>query len=230
MDGTLPDLAPWNLTLIIEVVTHSLLYLELIIHEAFFSKEPQTIHSPDFARFSLLTRALDIIGEWFDRFFTISLDRYIGMNFAFWCQMAHCLMTLSWLTMRDDPVWNRAEVLQKIDILTLCDRMSDNLTAVAERRRLRVGPQPDDDIFTKSPRLIASMKESWRAEMRAAGLPINTSDADAGAAVVAPGSLGETKAQPAFVDGVTTGPLAMPMSQFWADDAWLSDIFNVSWE
>jgi hypothetical protein len=31
-----------------------------------------------------------------------------------------------------------------------------------------------------------------------------------------------------FVDNITTGPMAVPIN--FLDDAWLNDIFNVSWE
>ncbi len=148
------------------------------------------------------------------------------MTFSFWCMIAHCLMTLFWLNLREDPAWSRETVRQKLDLFDLVDQLIEALAEAAAMRRLLVGPQAEEDMFTKSTRMMKAMKDAWRAEIQAleqnTNPPVTGAGADAGA--------GERRTNQAFVDGITTGPLAMPVSQSLVDDAWLTDIFNVSWE
>ncbi len=189
-----------------------------MINENALSKDPSPTGNPDFVRHQLLEGCLDMVGAWFERFFKIPPSRYTGMTFGFWCQMAHCLMTLFHLTLREDPAWDRSAVRSRLDVFHICDRLCVGFDEVAGNRRINVGPQADEDIFSKCTRITRLMKRGWQAEMTAFEQSLR------------PATTGTPSGQTAYVDGVTTGPLAMPMSQFLLDDAWLSDIFNVSWE
>ena len=174
-------------------------------------------NNPDFHRHQLLESCLDMISAWFDRFFKMPPSRYIGITFGFFCQMAHSLMTLFHLSMRDDPAWDRAAVRAKLDVFDICDRLCLGFNEVSKSRRNGTGP--DEDIFVKCSRITRLMKVWWQAEISALEQSANLAAAS-----------GAPAGPTSYVDGVTTGPLAMPMSQFMLDDTWLTDIFNVSWE
>ena len=193
-------------------------FTELLINEAALCKDPSTTSNPDFLRHQYLEGCLDMVGAWFDRFFKIPTPRYQGMTFSFWCQMAHCLMTLFHLSLRDDPAWDRASVRSKLDVFQICDQLCVGFDDVARKRRVNVGPQVEEDIFTKCTRITRLMKQGWQTELSAFEQSMK------------PGTTGTAGGQASYIDSVTTGPLAVPMAQFMLDDAWLSDIFNVSWE
>ena len=193
------------------------LHTELIINEVALYREPGPDNNPDFQRHQLLESCLDMISGWFDTFFRIPPSRYVGITFSYYCQMAHNLMTLFHLSMRDDPAWDRTVVRAKLNVLDICDRLAAGFAEVSKSRRHVVGP--DEDIFVKCSRITLLMKEWWQSELSVLDQSANL--AAASGAPAGPAS---------YVDGVTTGPLAMPMSQFMLDDAWLTDIFNVSWE
>ena len=212
-----PNVFSSSLTPHTEIVVGLTLYTELIINEVALYKDPGLANNPDFQRHQLLESCLDLISAWFDRFFKIPPSRYVGITFSFFCQMAHSLMMLFHLSMRDDPAWDRAAVRAKLNVFEMCDRLCVGFEEVSKCRRH--GLNPDEDIFVKCSRITRLMKDWWHAELSAADQSANL--AAASGAPAGPAS---------YVDGVTTGPLAMPMSQFMLDDAWLTDIFNVSWE
>jgi hypothetical protein len=74
----------------------------------------------------------------------------------------------------------------------------------------------DEDIFTTCTRMIMAMRNVWASELGSLQM---------GAADPADKIPDET----GFVDNVAAGPaLAAPIN--FLDEAWLTDIFNVSWE
>jgi len=188
----------------------------------FLTQDMQLTSSPAYGRFKLMDACHDLTKQWFDRFLQVPTDQYEGIMFATWCQMVHCLMTLSWLCSSDDPCWSREAAREKFDIFTACDLCHQALSTAAETRRSAAGPLDTRDIFAKGARLFIMLKEGWQAEFNPEQSSLTVRE---GAAMTGEGGEG-----PAFMDTITTGPLALPISQFMSDESWLSHIFNVSWE
>jgi hypothetical protein len=180
------------------------LQAELAINEASVNSSSST-NNPDLYRHQALDAVLNTIQMWFDLFFAIPTAQYIGMTFDFWAQMAHCLISLFHLTVREDPAWDRKSVRSKLDIFSISDQLMRGFDEAANLHQ--VGVSRD---FIKLRDICQSLRDGWLAEINAAAVTVDANP---------PSN---------FVNGQSTGPLAVPMDL--ANDPWLTDIFHVSWD
>jgi hypothetical protein len=197
-------------------------HAEMVILESGLVQNPQIPDKPNFRRYEILSQTVECIKTWFDFFFNSLPDFHLGLSFAAWCQLAQCLMTLYKLTSLNDPFWDRAALRRDIDLLQVCDRIVA-ATEGAGLRRQAAGNQSngqrnqvEEDMFMTITRLLSNVRNGWAMElngrqptdMEAANLPID-----------------DNLATHQFNAGVP-----MPASFNFLDDAWLTEIFNVSWE
>lgn len=210
----------------IDNITSQLLYTELIIQDVTLTKAPNSAYSPNFQRHQQLNEHLETIIRWFDLFFAIPLDLYVGMTFAFWCHMAHGLLSLYRLYVLDDPAWDRAAVHARLDLFALCDRLAAILDDTAARRAGQ--PHTEEDMFAKFAKMVRSMRTGWLAEVQAVDWRASN-DHSRQPQGQWPGHGMGVSAEMAggFADGVNTASMPMP-TMMMSDDAWMQDIFNVS--
>jgi len=135
-------------------------------------------------------------------------------------------MSLYKLSTLDEPAWDRTALRRDIDLIGICDRIlrdMDESSAYRRQKRPAMAMPPgqhsssaDADIFGICTRLIAPMRNTWAAELGV--LQMNAAN---------PAAEG-LSAQNGFVNSITSGSFAAPINLM--EDAWLTDIFNISWE
>lgn len=205
------------------MINIQLSYTELVVFENGLCRTPYNPKHLDMRRYDILSRIADTIRSWFNKFFPLSKEYYTALSFAMWCQLAHCLMSLYKLSTLDEPAWDRAALRRDLDLIEICDRIIGDMDEAASFRRPRRSDMamtpplyPDSteaDIFSVCTRMVVSMRNSWASELGALQMdPTNP-------------AANKQPVENSFVDNITMG---MPMSLL--DDAWLTDIFNVSWE
>lgn len=194
-------------------------YTELAIHEPAIS-EPKSTFNPIMSsmnRYEAMEACLDAVRGWFDRHFSIPSYVYIGMTFAYWWNLAHCLLTLNRLSILDETAWNRRAVRDRIDLLATLDQVKAGFDEIAAQRRLDTGPTVGDDPFSKFSKMVRSMKANWAPELAA-------TEGN-------PGSSAPTAAE-AFIDNSTEG-LSVPFFQPEDGETWmagLSGLFDMNWD
>lgn len=214
------------LCLVIEVLRLQLLYSEIVVLEAGLGRTPYNPAKPDLRRYEILSRLANTVKRYFELYWPVAEAYYTAITFAIWCQVAHSLMTLYKLSTLDEPAWDRDALRRDLDLLEVCDLIIRGMDEAGARRRpemsgmATVPPQcpADTDIFSACGRMIVSMRNAWAAELAAQ----QPDAADPAAADQGPADSG------GFVENFNAGGLAVPVN--FLDDAWLTDIFNVSWE
>lgn len=206
------------------LVRIQLVYTEIVVLENALSRTPYVPNEPDLRRYEILGKTASAIKIWFASFWPISRNYYSALSFASWCQLAHCLMSLYKLSVLDEPAWDRVALRRDLDVFDVSDRIIQDMADAGTARRLsttgrgagsRSNVAAEDDIFSTCTKLLTAMRNSWATEM---GMAVRSE----------PNGTSYEPIATEFVDAVTSGPMAMPMNL--ADDAWLTDIFNVSWE
>ncbi|KAJ9165814.1 Transcriptional regulator WAR1 [Coniochaeta hoffmannii] len=209
-----------------EVLRLQLLYSEIVVLEAGLGRTPYNPAKPDLRRYEILSRLANTVKRYFELYWPVAEAYYTAITFAIWCQVAHSLMTLYKLSTLDEPAWDRDALRRDLDLLEVCDLIIRGMDEAGARRRpemsgmATVPPQcpADTDIFSACGRMIVSMRNAWAAELAAQ----QPDAADPAAADQGPADSG------GFVENFNAGGLAVPVN--FLDDAWLTDIFNVSWE
>ncbi|KAF2813174.1 uncharacterized protein BDZ99DRAFT_251042 [Mytilinidion resinicola] len=129
-------------------------------------------HLPGFERLKCLWWSVESIKSWLDSFYKISPSDLVGLPFHFWSQMIMCVTILKYLSVLEDPAWNRQEVRNTVDLIATMDCMIQKLDRVCIESNF----QCDDSIFNLLSKLLSKCRV-W------AGARLNTSqiqDAEAG--------------------------------------------------
>ncbi len=204
----------------------SFLHAELSIYEGAILKTAVSPNNPDLSRHALLDKTLATVRAWFDAFFSISVQRHPGVSFTLWAQIGHCLMVLLHLGAREDPTWSRTAIQGDLELGTICDRLAD-IYADASKHWSLPGGDPDA-LFVRARHIIDVLRNSWMAEIAANAI----------ARRQVPSVQAEQQQeqqqeqhQTGLVDGLGgTGSSLLTAPMYQADDAWLTDIFQVSWD
>lgn len=130
-------------------------------------------------------------------------------------------MSLYRLTALNEPSWDRADLRRDIDLFQTCDRILADMEEVGARRRA-ASNQPnmprsqfEDDMFTTVTRIVINIRNVWALEL--------------GAVEPSPTGAATHQTENDFADNINaTAPMSATFN--FLDDAWLTDIFNVSWE
>ena len=168
----------------------------------------------DMQRHEAMEACLGAVRGWFDLHFSIPSYIYIGMTFSYWWHMAHCLLTLSRLSILEDPAWNRRAVRNRIDLIAILEQLEAGFDEVAAQRRIATGPTAEEDSFSKFRRLVRTMKTTWAPELAAAEGN--------------PGPSAVTMAE-AFIDNSAEG-LSVPFFQPDDSETWIAGLFDMNWD
>lgn len=98
---------------------------------------------PGFARLECLWSSVESIKSWLDNFYKIPPSELLGLPFHFWSQMILCITILKYLSVLEDPAWDRQAVRSTIDLMPTIDFIIRKLDLSREDPSL----QCDDHIF-----------------------------------------------------------------------------------
>jgi hypothetical protein len=154
-----------------------------------------------------LYACLHAVKSWFDVFFTIPPSDYIGFPYSIFSQLSHCLITLYRLSSCEDSSWPKPEVQKTADVLSILDKVIENLTQVSPPPGLD-STDTGDDVFATTARRFRSVRAGWEAKL----------DGD----LMMP-----TGAVASNIEGITPYDMSMLFSESeWPADDWLTDILT----
>ncbi|KAL2126720.1 hypothetical protein VTI74DRAFT_348 [Chaetomium olivicolor] len=194
-------------------------YTELAIQEVAMARSKTGLEpglAPDMQRYEAMEGCLSAIRDWFNRHFSIPSYVYIGMTFSYWWNMCHCLLTLSRLSILDDPQWDRRAIRDRIDLLAICDQLKVGFEEVATQRRMDAGSTVEEDNFSKFIKMVRTMRNNWAPELAAA------EGNSRQAAAAAPGA-------EAFIDG-SAEAMSVPFYQPEDSETWIAGLFDMNWD
>lgn len=137
-----------------------------------------------FQREKYLYSCVQSVKAWFDVFFTMAPNDYVGFPFSIISQLVRCLSILHQLSTLDDPAWNRHDVMAMADVLAILDRVAGNMEQVPFLAEIDNTESPDGDVFTQTAKLFRSLASKWSSEL-------NTDDRTTSVLQPQPASSGE---------------------------------------
>jgi hypothetical protein len=190
---------------------------EMAIHAAIIDK-PKALRPtnfPDVQKLEALDSILTAIERWFEIFFEVPLNDWIGITFGDFVQFSHCLMLLIQLLAINEPGWDTEEVKKRADPVDILERVAKRLDRLPSTLGLieSVGTRRGGFIF-QSARFIRGMQAFIVAELALKTVPANGPSND--------------HQNTADVAGDSSFPDDINMS--FMDDPWLTDMFMSSWE
>ncbi|EJT79951.1 hypothetical protein GGTG_05033 [Gaeumannomyces tritici R3-111a-1] len=168
----------------VEPMMHS---LDLMVNECAVNKSPRmlqplNVDMPDPNPSSLaanpqqleyLHGCVDALERYFSRIFAMAAVFYHGFSFAMCTRMTHALVALFRLTVYDDPLWDRAALRRRLDVLAMIDgttarvmdlKMSAGLDEGEDGEKAAEGAMPT--IFLKSWTFLERMRAGWEVEIK----------------------------------------------------------------
>ncbi|KFY78967.1 hypothetical protein V498_09002 [Pseudogymnoascus sp. VKM F-4517 (FW-2822)] len=109
---------------------------------------------PGFERLKCLWGSVESIKSWLDNFYNLAPADLVGLPFHFWSQMILCVTILKYLSVLDDPAWNRQDVRNTVDLLATVDAMIQKLDRVCAEANL----QCDDSLFNLLSKLLGKCR------------------------------------------------------------------------
>ncbi|OBT78006.1 hypothetical protein VF21_03127 [Pseudogymnoascus sp. 05NY08] len=111
-------------------------------------------HLPGFERLKCLWGSVESIKSWLNNFHNFSPPDLVGLPFHFWSQMILCVTILKYLSVLEDPAWNRQDVRNAVDLVAAIDLMIQKLDRVCIESSL----QCDDSLFNLLSKLLAKCR------------------------------------------------------------------------
>ncbi|KLU90437.1 hypothetical protein MAPG_10291 [Magnaporthiopsis poae ATCC 64411] len=118
----------------------------------------------------------DALERYFTRIFAIPALYYHGFSFAMCTRMTHTLVALFRLAVYDDPLWDRAALRSRLDVIAMIDGITAKVMEVRNAAGLDEGEDADgekaaDDgamptVFMKPWMLLQRMRTAWEAEIK----------------------------------------------------------------
>jgi hypothetical protein len=150
--------------------------MEIIVKEALLKRpkiRDQTGLS-DLQRLEGLNSILGAIERWIEVFFDVPLIDWIGTTYAILAQFSHCTILLFKLTSLDEAYWDRANVMNRANLLEILERLAQRLDSIPPLLGLVDSDNPDQTgIFFKSSHMIRALKTTFST-----GLAQNASQKD----------------------------------------------------
>ncbi|KAK3381906.1 hypothetical protein B0H63DRAFT_215775 [Podospora didyma] len=239
-----------------DIIMSHLHYTELAIQETALAKpRPSSSFMPDLERYEILETRLRALKNIFDLHFSIPNYIYVGLTFAYWCQITHAMVSLYRLLLMNDPACDRRAIQSQLDIVEVCDRLTREFEEVAATRRLNgggPGSSVEEDVFVRSAKLVPLMKNHWLQDVAAAEQQQKSTQQgqqpgqhqqqqqqnnNGASAATAPQAFIATSSNEIPSDGgataAATSSASVP-SSFSPDglggEAWLEDLFSMNWE
>ncbi|KAK5662324.1 hypothetical protein OQA88_8230 [Cercophora sp. LCS_1] len=197
-----------------------LYYTELAILQSSQAKrKTPSAFAPDLHRYEGFEASLVTVKRWFEVHFSFPIYMHVGLPFIHWCNLGHCLVTLTSLAFEiDDPAWDRRAVKERLDIFNIIDTVIRSFDEAAESQQRESGPCMSETVYAKCARLLRKTKMGWLSGAVAAGHGLSQ-----GMSVVPGDTYG----------GLGHGTLDSVLSQFpvdQTDDNWMGEFFELSWE
>jgi len=148
-------------------------YTRLIIYESALASTTTSPSSFSLSlgttlqRYEFLETCLGAIKDWFNVYFLLPIDEYVGVTYIFWGHMTHCIMSLYLLMqINDDPAWDRHRlIVEGVDPIGVFDRFIRNFDEYATLRELEAGPESAvHNVFAWWCRVLRLIKERWKSE------------------------------------------------------------------
>ncbi|KAH8701970.1 hypothetical protein BGW36DRAFT_109180 [Talaromyces proteolyticus] len=114
---------------------------------------------PGFERLESLWRSVESIKSLMDNFYNIPPSELVGLPFHFWSQMILCITVLKYLSVLEDPAWDRRAVQNTVDIMSTMEYMIQKLELTSQE----LGLQCDDNLFRLLSKLFSKC-QVWAAE------------------------------------------------------------------
>ena len=146
-----------------EVVLAHLYSTELTINEISLSQMPVVSNNSNFQHIECLYACVESVKSWFEVFFTIPPNAYIGFPFSIFSQLVRCLVTLYRLSTLEDPAWNRNEVQKTADLLLIFDQVINNMEQVSVLAGLDNSDSVEGDVFSRTAKMFRSIRPGWEA-------------------------------------------------------------------
>ena len=146
-----------------EVVLAHLYSTELTINEISLSQMPINPNHSSFQQVECLYACVESVKSWFEVFFTIPPNAYIGFPFSIFSQLVHCLVTLYRLSALDDPAWNKNGVQKTADLLLIFDQVINNMEQVSVLAGLDNSDSVEGDVFSRTAKMFRSIRPGWEA-------------------------------------------------------------------
>ncbi len=146
-----------------EVVLAHLYSTELTINEISLSQMPITSNHSSFQQVEYLYACVESVKSWFEVFFTIPPNAYIGFPFSIFSQLVRCLVTLYRLSTLDDPAWNKNGVQKTADLLLILDQVIRNMEQVSVLAGLDNSDSVERDFFSRTAKMFRSIRPGWEA-------------------------------------------------------------------
>jgi hypothetical protein len=89
---------------------------------------------PGYTRLDCLWRSVLNIKNWLDHFYTMPSATVTGLPFHFWSQMILCVTILKYLTVLQDPDWDRAAVRNTVNLFGAAEAVISKLDEVAREQ------------------------------------------------------------------------------------------------
>jgi hypothetical protein len=109
---------------------------------------------PGLERLKCLWWSVESIKSWLDNFYKIPPSDLVGLLFHFWSQIILCITILKYLSVLEDPAWNREEVRNTVDLVATIDCMIQKLGRVCIEANL----QCDDSLFNLLSKLLSKCR------------------------------------------------------------------------
>ena len=146
-----------------EVVLAHLYSTELTVNEIALSQVPITSDHSDLQRVDSLYACVESVKSWFETFFTIPPNAYIGFPFSIFSQLVRCLVTLYRLSTLDDPAWDKSGVQKTADLLVILDQVINNMEQVSVLAGLDNNGNLEGDVFFRTAKMLRSIRPGWEA-------------------------------------------------------------------
>ena len=146
-----------------EVVLAHLYSTELTINEISLSQMPIISDNSSFQQVECLYACVESVKSWFEVFFTIPPNAYIGFPFSIFSQLVRCLVTLYKLSTLDDPAWNKNGVRKTADLLLIFDQVINNMEQVSALAGLDNSDSVEGDVFSRTAKMFRSIRPGWEA-------------------------------------------------------------------
>ena len=139
--------------------------LESALPPTFLHTSGSTIPQPH-----ALNAGLEAIKAWFNVFFAIPPAAYVGFPFSVFSQLMRCLVALYRIRTLDDPVWNKGDAWE---VLMIMDRIIAKMKQVPVHAALDNGNDPEGDTFSRTARLLGSVRAAWEGQLRSDALKLS---------------------------------------------------------
>jgi len=126
-----------------------------------------------------LERSVDCVESYFTYFFALPVSEYASMPMAHLAYFSRNLTTLYWLSVLDDPAWDRAAVRRRVDVLATTDAFLRNIMEIPRVCNFVMDGQTTD-VFTRFAKIVKCIRDGWATDLENTGENPRATRQDAG--------------------------------------------------